>query len=399
MENYFLIYQGRALIRYEALFYFGFNMDALREMTHIAKDGSWESVYLNRDGAQQRYVVIESIPEKVRLEFKLPEPRDVREHQDSHKIDLDNLKTNKIAEIKLFFSHEYQKYMFGEDKISGTHFLRFVNEGYTLEEAKIMTRTYGILLISLQFKKLYSVEFIYHALSQLIEENKDNNKYRIVYKLKSLRTFYDHLRKGSESDIESIIINGLTGKPSNNGMTVCPATVKLVTELLKHFNHLSDEIVKNYANAIISARPDKYNNGKHISRTKVNQIKNGKDKNIIKAAIHGANWLRDNFTTDVHRVPTQYPLDCVEVDFTKVHAAIVDNDERKVKKFFCCIRDRCTKAILGLASGRSECFELFQITFRRMLEVTGYRLPAQIVYDPSPAFQSEEFERDRKSVV
>ncbi len=393
MKNYFLIYHGRVLIRYEALFYYGFNMDALRDMTRVAKEDSWESVYLNRDGVQQRYVVIESIPEKIRSEFNIPESQQIRDHQDSYHVNLDDLKKNRVAEIKLFISNEYNNYMFGEDKISGTHFMRFVNEGYTQEEAKIMTRTFGILSICLRFKELYSIEFIYHALAELIKDNKDNNKYQIAYPLKSLRTFYNHMRNGSANEIESVIVHGLTGKPSNNGKTVCKATVMLVTELLKHFNHLSDNVVTNYANTIITAMPKKYNNGRHISRSKVNQIKNGGDKNVIKAAIHGKNWLRENYTRDVHRVPTQYPLDCVEVDFTKVHASLVDNAERKVKKFICRIKDRCTKAILGSASGRSECFELFQIAFRRMLEVTGNKLAAEFVYDPSPAFGSDEFER------
>jgi len=125
VKNYFLIYNEKVLIRYEALFYFGMNMNVLREITHVTKENVWESLYLTRDGAQQRFIILETIPANVRDEFKLPKPEDILASEESYSINIDDLKKNKIAELKLFIEHEYKTYTYGEDKISGTHFMRY----------------------------------------------------------------------------------------------------------------------------------------------------------------------------------------------------------------------------------------------------------------------------------
>ncbi len=392
MKGYFIIYQNRALIRYDALFYFGLNLDTVHEILKTKDESCWDFVYQAYDNVQHRYIFIDTIPVNVREKFQIPEPEEILRNENRKEIDLDDCKNQQVASLKLFIAHEYKMYMLEEDEGNSTYFVGYIEKGFSQEQSKILSRTRGILLICLRLKKDYSIELIYEALLQLKDENKDNTKYFIAYDLKSLRTFYDHLSGNSNDDIDSIIIHGLTGKPGNR-KSICDETEKLVVQLLQHFNQLSDKVVTNYANTIIKAHPDKYNHGKIISRQKVNQIKNGNHKNLIKAAIHGNQWIRDNFIPDVHRESTKFALDRVEIDFTKVHAAMVDDHEKKVKKFICRIKDDYSKAILGESSGRSESFDLFQIAFRKMLSKTGNRLPAELVYDKSPAFESAEFQR------
>jgi transposase InsO family protein len=392
MKEYFLIYQGRALIKYEALFFFGLDLDSVNELLKQKTDTKWDFIYRSSGSTQSRYIFLDTVPENVREQYKIPSSQDVLRNEESHAIDVDNQKDKEIAKLRIFIEHDYKSYMQSEDKVDGTNFIRYISEGFSQVEAKTMSRIYGLLLVCLRLNNDFGIENIYHALSQLREENKDNNKYAILYDPKSVRTFYEHIRKASKNGIDSVVIHGLVGK-SGNRRSICESTRKLTVELLSHFNNQSDKIVKDFANTIIIALPNKYNNGRIISRQKVNQIKNGEYKSLIKARIHGQAWIRDNFTPDIHRVETQFALDRVEVDFTKVHAAMVDDQGNKTKKFVCRIRDSHSRAILGESSGRSECFDLFQIAFRRMLNKTGSLLPAELVYDRSPAFSGKEFER------
>lgn len=396
MDKFFLVYKDRVLIHYEVLFYFGISIDFLREIPKLSSGDNWESLYLNRGGTKQRFIVLDSIPENVRSEFKIPTAKQIIDCKENYEVIESEINLKKTSEIKLFIENAFNRYMYNEDQISGSHFLRYIEMGYSPEEAKTLTRTRGILEICTSLKQQYRIELIYKALVILIEENEGTNKFSIIYKIPSIRTFYEHMTKCSQNDIDSIIIHGLTGKPGNR-RSISKSTELLVVELLKHFNQLSENVIKEYANTIITALPEKFNNGNHISRSKVHQIKTGKYKNIIRAAIHGNSWIRETMIPDVHRIETAYPLDCVEIDFTKVHACVVDHQDEddEVTIFICRIIDRCSKAIIGLASGYSECFQLFQIAFRRMLELTKYKLPAEMVYDLSPAFESKEFERIR----
>jgi transposase InsO family protein len=284
--------------------------------------------------------------------------------------------------------------MFAEDKLSdaGTHYMRYVNKGYSQSQARILSKSFIMINVCLSISKHYSTDIIFYALQQLVNSNPETNKYQFTFKLNSVRTFYNYLKKASNDRIEDIIEHGLLGKPSNR-KSISKSTEDLVVELLKHFNQLSDETVTGYANTIIIALPLKYNNGKCISRQKVNQIKNGKRSNEIKVALFGNSWTKQNLLPNINRVKTQYPLDCVEVDFTKVHCKVVDENFEETKLFICRIIDRCTKAIIGLSSGRSECFDLFQIAYRRMLELTEGNHPVEIVHDDSTAFNSTEFKR------
>ncbi|MCZ8023337.1 MAG: transposase family protein [Cytophagales bacterium] len=394
MQNYFLIRNNKAYIRYEALFYFGLDMSLLDEKTLFNSEDTWVSFFMKSNNESIRYIEIETIPSNIKTQYKIPSIEEIRETIPSEQTDLDIIEEKKLSRLVLILENQYQSEMFKEDKKnqSSSHYLRYIEKGYKEVQAKILSRSFIMLSVCLNLKTHYTIEQIYKALRMIVGKEIDTNKYAFSFKIDSLRTFYNYLKDAHPEKIETIIEHGLFGKPSNR-KAICKNTENLVVHLLQHFNQPSDETVKAYANTAIIALPNSFNNGKIISRQKVNQIKNGPRKNEINVAIHGNNWTRQYLIPDVHRVKTQYPLDCVEIDFTKIHVNVVDDDSKKTKLFICNIKDRCTKAILGYASGQSESFELFQIAYRRMLELTNGKHPIEIVYDNSTAFTSLEFNR------
>lgn len=392
-SNFLIVHRGRLAIQAQGLFHYGFALKEVAQLTRLDFEvgGSWEAIFLNFDGEKIKYVYVDSIPENVRQKHGLPDP-DTFSKEDGI-LDLEEQKQIEVQEAKLHIESRYKRYLKNEQKAPGSQFLRFINKGFTELEASVLTKKYGILEACAEVSKTYGIEVTYYSLIKLKDDFADSASYGIVYEIPELRTFYRHMSqcKTGESGIDSVLIHTLTGRSSNRGQT-CPLTTELIVQLFKHINGLNDSTVTTYANAIIIANKPSLNKGKTVSRQTVNNIRNGDRKSEIKAAIHGERFILEEYLPALHREETRYPLDAVEVDFTKVHGAIKDvQSDKSTKRFICRIRDRHSRASLGFASGKSESSRLFFTAFRNMLKTTNGYLPAEFILDRSPAFKKHRF--------
>lgn len=174
------------------------------------ESSSWESIYMTNKGVKRQYIFVESIPDKVRNQYQIPSPDQIRDSDFGKQIDLASQRAQAIATLKQIIDVEFTN--FNIDEVSGlaSQFIGYVHQGYEINEAKLLSRTFGLLRICLRCKESHSIEHIYYALSELISENKDNNKYAILYKVPALRTFYAHMNKAASyraEDIDRVMIH------------------------------------------------------------------------------------------------------------------------------------------------------------------------------------------------
>lgn len=386
LDDHFLIFKNRVAIRVDSLeSIFHLKISLYRKLGRD-DEGLWEVFVHKVDKKFREFIFLDSIPRAIRAQFKVPDPLDLLSDELREAFDPLKNQENKIQRLKLNIDSSFNNYLNGREK--GNHYYRYIQRGFDDPVAKAFSRGWGLLEIIDALHGAYSVKEIYTTVSQLADE--DPQKYDFTFLLRSSRSFYRYLNGDFPIDFDDILINGLKQKPSNRRIK-CKNTIELVKKFLKHINELPDTIITIMVNAIIIAFPNTYNGGRIISRPTVNNIKHSNEVEI-RIAREGANYL-DSVVNTIHRFPTQYPLDRVEIDFTKIHGEIKDDRDFKCTKVICKIIDTCTKATLGLSTGKGESFEVFRQAFCEMLNKTNGRLPAEIVLDRSPAFRSGEFER------
>ena len=386
LDNHFLIFKNRVGIRVDSLeSIFHLKISLYRKLGRD-EEGLWEVFVHKVNNKFYEFIFLDSIPRAIRDQFKVPGPFYLLADELKESFDPVAKQENKIKRLKLNIDSSFNNYLNSREK--GNHYYRYIERKFDDPTAKALSRGYGLLVIIGALKGGYNVKEVYSAVTQLADENPQ--KYDFTFLLRSSRSFYRYLNGDSPIDFDDILINGLNQKPSNRRIK-CKNTIEIVKKFLKHLNELPDTIITIMVNAIIIAFPNTYNGGRTISRPTVNNIKH-RNEVEIRIAREGANYL-DTVVNTIHRFPTQYPLDRVEIDFTKIHGEIKDDRDFKCTKVICKIIDTCTKATLGLSTGNGESFEVFRQAFCEMLNKTNGRLPAEIVVDRSPAFRSGEFER------
>lgn len=386
IDDHFIILKERVAIRVDALeSIFKLKISLYRKLGHD-EEGVWEVFVHKVNNKFREFIFLDSIPRAIRDQFKVPDPQDLLTDELRESIDPLKKQESKIQRLKLNIDASFNNYLNGREK--GNRYYRYIERKFDDPTAKALSRGYGLLKIIDALNGSYNVKEIYSAVTQLADE--DPEKYDFTFLLRSNRSFYRYLNGNSRIDFDDILINGLKQKPSNRRIK-CNNTIELVKKFLKHINELPDTIITIMVNAIIIAFPNTYNGGRIISRPTVNNIKH-RNEVEIRIAREGANYV-DTVVNSIHRFPTQYPLDRVEIDFTKIHGEIKDDKDFKCSKVICKVIDTCTKATLGLSIGNGESFEVFRQAFCEMLTKTNGRLPAEIVVDRSPAFRSGEFKR------
>jgi hypothetical protein len=386
LDDHFLILKNRVAIRVDALeSIFRLKISLYRKLGS-EEEGLWEVFVYKIDKKFHEFIFIDSIPRNIRTQFKVPDPLDLLTDEIKELIDPIEKQSARIKRLKLQIDTSFNNYLNSRER--GNHYYSYIEQKFDDLKAKAFSRGRGLLEIIDALHGSFNVKEIYTAVIQLAEENQE--KYDFIFLLRSNRSFYRYLDGNAKIDYDGILINGLSQKPSNRSIK-CKNTIELVKKFLKHINELPDTIITIMVNSIIMAFPNTYNGGRTISRPTVNNIKH-RNEVEIKIAREGTNYL-DKVVNTIHRFPTQYPLDRVEIDFTKIHGEIKDDRDFKCNKVICKIIDTCTGATLGLSTGNGESFEVFRQAFCEMLNKTNGRLPAEIVVDRSPAIRSGEFER------
>lgn len=386
IDEHFIIINDRAAIRIEALeSIFGLKISLYRKLGND-EEGLWE-VFVHKVNTKfYEFIFLDTIPRAIREQFRVPGPLDLMTDELRESIDPIKKQNSKIKRLKLSIDSSFNNYLNGTQK--GNHYYRYIERKIDDETAKLFSRGYGLLEIIDALHGSNTVKDIYTAVTELADEYPD--KYDFTFLLRSNRSFYGYLNSETSTDYDQILINGLKQKPSNRRIK-CDNTIKLVIKFLKHINELPDTVITRNVNAIIIAYPNTFNGGRIISRPTVNNIKHQNEVEI-RIAREGYNYLETVVNT-IHRLPTQYPLDRIEIDFTKIHGEIKDDKDFKCTKIICKIIDGCTKATLGLSVGTGESFKVFREALCEMLNKTNGRLAAEWVVDKSPALRSAEFKR------
>jgi len=397
MQKYLTVHAGRMAAHEDFLFYYEIPKELIDEQTKLWDQTSlsgWEYFVRTIDGKQCRFIYFDSIDKVIRDKYGMPNPKTIPKAL-FRQINPDEIRQSTITtiynELDITIGNALRN---PESNLALIN--KYLKRDFNVFECKMLVKKHVVLEACIRQYKLHSGELIYLALDKLRTDKK--HSVDVCFPELSCRTLYRWLENTSLSDIDKIVTHGGKGKPSNFGIT-CPETVKIVAALGQHFNTHSDRKIALKTNAIILALPHLYNNGHTISRATVNNIKNGKHKNskalkhLILAGRLGDGYVRDTMLQDMHLAPTAFPLDKVEIDFTGIHATAKTDKNKKTRLVMCKFKDACSGAILAHAVGKTECYELFNRTFRRFLRKTKYRLAYEFVFDNSKAYEHHDFVR------
>lgn len=208
---------------------------------------------------------------------------------------------------------------------------------------------------------------------------------KLSSKINNQRVFYSKLQllERYHLDLSAVLINGLTGKKSNNSK-FGKKTVLLIKQIAKIEQPQSNKDIRNKANTILK------NTGlQEVSLSTVKQII--KTHKIEIDYYRKGREYRKNYIQPYHdRIKPENPGDVFCIDGTKFQFEYLSEEGSIENITLCPTFDGHSKMILAYTYGQSENTDLILGSLRKAIAEAGY-IPPEIIYDNHPSTKSEKF--------